>query len=517
MSPPHRPRPVVLCILDGWGERLEREDNSILLARTPNWHRFLEASPHAQLQASESFVGLPEGQMGNSEVGHMNIGAGRVVMQDLPRIDQAVKDGSLARNTVLAQFAAKLKASGGTAHLLGLISPGGVHSHQDHIAALAHSLNESGIKVAVHAFLDGRDTPPRSALDYLAKFARDIEGAASIATVTGRYYAMDRDKRWDRVEKAYRALVEAQGETAASAPAAIVQAYAGDKNDEFVLPTVIGHYRGMQDGDGVLGCNFRADRMRQIMTALVDPEFSGFPRQRVMRFAATASLTEYSAALKKFLRALFPPQDLSETFGELVARAGLTQLRIAETEKFAHVTYFFNGGREAEFPGETRILVPSPNVATYDLKPEMSAPEVTDRLVAAIAAERFDVIVVNYANTDMVGHSGDLAATIKAVEAVDQCLGRLAAAVTKQGGCLLITADHGNAEMMRDEATSQPHTAHTTNPVPLLLVNPPPSISGLGDGRLADIAPTLLALLGLPQPKAMTGHSLIKTTPRAGT
>ena len=511
MQKPTRPRPVVLCILDGWGERQDRADNAILQAKTPNWDRFMKGSPHARLQASELFVGLPKGQMGNSEVGHMNLGAGRVVLQDLPRIDEAIADGSLAKSRALEEFIAALKQSGGAAHLMGLMSPGGVHSHQHHLAALARLLDGAGIAVKVHAFLDGRDTPPKSAADYLAKFAADTADLkrVSIATVTGRYFAMDRDKRWDRVEKAYAALVDAQGDKAADAKAAVQQGYAAGKSDEFVPATVVGGYAGMKDGDGVLCGNFRADRVREILTALLDPAFSGFKRGRTVRFAAALGLTEYSAELNPFVKTIFPPEDLTDTFGEVVSKAGLTQLRIAETEKYAHVTFFFNGGREQEFQGESRILVPSPKVATYDLKPEMSAPEVTDELVAAIDARRFDVIIVNYANTDMVGHSGDIAAAIKAVEAVDQSLGRLADAVTRAGGALLITADHGNAETMRDPETGQPHTAHTLNPVPLLLVNPPAGVAGLRDGRLADIAPTLLALLGLRQPAAMTGRPLV--------
>ena len=516
-EPAHRPRPLVLCILDGWGERTDAADNGILLAKTPNWDRFLKTAPHAHLQASETFVGLPKGQMGNSEVGHMNLGAGRVVMQDFPRIDKAIEDGSLAANAALRGFIAAIKKSGGTAHLLGLISPGGVHSHQDQIAALAKVLDAAGVAVAVHAFLDGRDTPPKSAEAYLEKFARDVAACKKlrIATVSGRYYAMDRDKRWDRVAKSYAALCDGQGEHAPDPAAAIAQSYAKDKTDEFVLPTVIGDYRGMKDGDGVLSANFRADRVREILTALLDPGFAGFPRRRVVRFAAAAGMTEYSAELNSFLATLFPPETLNDTFGEIVARAGLTQLRIAETEKYAHVTFFFNGGREAEFPGENRILVPSPKVATYDLQPEMSAPEVTDKLVEAIDAGRFDVAVVNYANADMVGHTGDLKAAIKAVETVDRCLGRLAEAVTRAGGALLITADHGNIETMRDPATGQPHTAHTTNPVPIILVNPPSGAAALRDGRLCDVAPTLLKLLDLPQPKAMTGRALLSLRERA--
>jgi 2,3-bisphosphoglycerate-independent phosphoglycerate mutase len=514
MGPPSkRPRPVVLCILDGWGCRAECEDNAICEAKTPAWHRFLAASPHALLQASETFVGLPKGQMGNSEVGHMNIGAGRVVLQDLPRIDRAIADGSLARNPRLAEFIAALKKGGGAAHLMGLMSPGGVHSHQNHIVALAEHLLKAGLPVRVHAFLDGRDTPPNSARSYVSDFVAQTRNFANveIATVTGRYFAMDRDKRWDRVEKAYRCLVDGEGRRAESADAAVAEAYAAGESDEFVRPTRVGSYQGMRDGDGILMANFRADRVREILSALLDSGFTGFARPRTVKFAAALGMTEYSVELKRFLQALFPPEDLEDTLGEVVSKAGLTQLRIAETEKYAHVTFFLNGGREQEFAGETRILVPSPKVATYDQKPEMSAYEVTDRLVEAIDAGGFDVIVVNYANTDMVGHTGDLAAAIKAVEAVDRCLGRLADAVARAGGTLLITADHGNAEMMRDPQTGERHTAHTLNPVPLVLVNPPAGITGVMDGRLADIAPTLLVLLGLPKPVSMTGKALVQS------
>jgi 2,3-bisphosphoglycerate-independent phosphoglycerate mutase len=510
-----RPRPVVLCILDGWGERPpeqgHREDNAIERAKTPVWHGFMRRWPHAHLDASEHYVGLPDGQMGNSEVGHTNLGAGRVVVQDLPRIDQAIQDGSIRDLPALQEFIAKLKASGGTAHLMGLMSPGGVHSHQHQIAALAAILAEAGLKVAVHAFLDGRDTPPKSAVGYLQQFHKDTAGHGSVrlATVAGRYYAMDRDKRWDRVEKAYRALTAADGEKNPDAVKAVEAAYARGETDEFVLPTVVGDYAGMRDGDGLLFGNFRADRIREIAAALVDPGFDGFKRDRRIEFAAAVGLTEYSEELNRFLRTLFQPENLHDTFGEVVADAGLKQLRIAETEKYAHVTFFFNGGRETVFPGEERILVPSPKVATYDKQPEMSAPEVTDKVVEAIGSGRFDVVVLNYANTDMVGHTGDIPAAVKAVEAVDACLGRLAEAVEAMGGTLVVTADHGNAEMMRDPETGEPHTAHTLNPVPFIVVNPPMTVSRIDNGRLADVAPTLLDILGLEQPAAMTGHSLI--------
>ncbi len=508
---PLRPRPVVLCILDGWGERKAAADNAITQAKTPVWQRLMARWPHAHLQASEHFVGLPDGQMGNSEVGHTNLGAGRVVMQDLPRIDDAIAAGKIAEMPALNDFIAKVKAKNGAAHVFGLMSPGGVHSHQGQIAALCRILAKAGLKVAVHAALDGRDTPPQSAIGYLKQFTADTGGAGDIriATVSGRYYAMDRDKRWDRVEKAYAMLTEAVGRKAPDPIAAVETAYAQGETDEFVLPTAIGDWAGMNSGDGLLLANFRADRIREIAAALVDPSFSGFARDKLVEFSAALGLVEYSEDLNRFLATLFPPENLDDTFGEVISRAGLTQLRIAETEKYAHVTFFFNGGRETVFPGEERILVPSPKVATYDKQPQMSAPEVTDKVVAAIQSGKFDVIVLNYANTDMVGHTGIEAAAEHAVEAVDACLGRLAQAVEAAGGVLVITADHGNAEMMRDPETGAPHTAHTTNPVPFIVVNAPPSIRQVQNGRLADVAPTLLALLALPRPSAMTGHSLL--------
>jgi 2,3-bisphosphoglycerate-independent phosphoglycerate mutase len=505
------PRPVVLCILDGWGERPNADDNAISRAETPVWHRLMARWPHSHLEASEHYVGLPDGQMGNSEVGHTNLGAGRIVMQDLPRIDAAVKSGAIATMPPLTEFIAKVKAKGGTAHVLGLMSPGGVHSHQSQIAALCRILADAGLAVAVHAVLDGRDTPPQSALGYLKRFMADTEGAGhiKIATISGRYYAMDRDKRWDRVEKAHLMLTEAIGHRARDPLAAVEAAYARGETDEFVLPTAIDDYTGMTVGDGLLLANFRADRIREIGAALLDPDFSGFARNKQIAFSGALGLVEYSEELNRFLATLFAPENLEDTFGEIVSRAGLKQLRIAETEKYAHVTFFFNGGRETVFPGEERILVPSPKVATYDQQPQMSAPEVTDKVVAAIGSGKFDVIVLNYANTDMVGHTGFIDAAMHAVEAVDQCLGRLAEAVEAQGGTLVITADHGNAEMMRDPETGEPHTAHTLNPVPFIVVNPPLSVHRITNGRLADVAPTLLDLLGLKQPPAMTGHSLI--------
>lgn len=515
----NRPRPVVLCVLDGWGHREEREDNAIAQADTPNWDRLVRECPTALLETSGLAVGLPEGQMGNSEVGHMNLGAGRVVMQDLPRIDAAIASGAIAGNPVLVKAIDCLKRSSGRLHLMGLMSPGGVHSHQDQMAAVARIVAEAGVPVLVHAFLDGRDTPPQSAKDFLTKFLADVAGRdVAVVTVSGRYYAMDRDKRWDRVQKAYDAMVLGEGERAADPVAAVARSYAAGTNDEFVLPTVIGGYTGMRDGDGVMMGNFRADRAREILAALVDPAFAGFSRRKVADLACRIGMTEYSTELNRFLEALFPAEALTHIFGQVVSEAGLTQLRIAETEKYAHVTFFFNGGEERVFPGEDRILVPSPKVATYDLQPEMSAFEVTDKLVEAIGSGKYDAIIVNYANGDMVGHTGFMDATIKAVEAVDACLGRLDEAVRQAGGCMLITADHGNAECMRDHETGQPHTAHTVGKVPLVLVNPPAGVRALRDGRLADVAPTLLALIGLPQPREMTGTPLIAdAAPRRAT
>ncbi|MDX2073334.1 MAG: 2,3-bisphosphoglycerate-independent phosphoglycerate mutase [Alphaproteobacteria bacterium] len=502
-----RPKPVVLMILDGWGHNHSPDHNAIAAARTPNMDALMRDYPHGLINASELHVGLPEGQMGNSEVGHMNIGSGRVIMQELPKIDAAIANGALEKQ--LAQH--KMP---GTMHLLGLLSPGGVHSHQMHMAALANMLAAHGTHVYVHLFLDGRDTPPQSALEYIAQFERDIAARANIeiATVSGRYYAMDRDKRWDRVSKAYETLVSAEGERFASAHQAVEEAYSQGITDEFIKPYVIGDYAGMIDGDGLLCANFRADRVREILSALLITEFPDFARSKTVRFSSAIALTEYSSTLAKYMTVLFPPESLTDILGEVVSKAGLKQLRIAETEKYAHVTFFFNGGREQEFPGEERILVPSPKVATYDLQPEMSAPEVTDKLVASIEAEAFDLIVVNYANTDMVGHSGNIAAATQAVEAVDACVGRVVEAALARGGAVLITADHGNAEMMYDDDTRQPHTAHTLNLVPAILISK--ALYGkkitIPEGRLGDVAPTILQWLQLPQPPAMTGTSLLK-------
>lgn len=502
--------PVMLVILDGWGHRAETVDNAVALARTPNFDALWASCARNHLRTSGLDVGLPEGQMGNSEVGHLNIGAGRVVMQDLPRIDTAIRDGTLAAMPPLGDFVARMQASGGTAHLIGLVSAGGVHSHQRHALALARILDEAGIPVAMHAWTDGRDTAPRAAGDSIAVVEQGLSGLsnARIASITGRYFAMDRDHRWERVEQAWRAMVLAEGNPAETAAAAITACHAADKHDEFLPASVLPGHAGMADGDGILCFNFRADRVRQILAALLDPGFAGFARPRAPRFAAALGLVEYSRELNPLIGTVFPPQSMADILGAVVSAAGRTQLHMAETEKYPHVTYFLNGGEETPFGGETRIMVPSPKVATYDLQPEMSAPELTEMAVEAIASGEHDLIVLNFANADMVGHTGSLAAAIRACEAVDRGLGDIADAIRAEGGALLVTADHGNAELMRDPANDGPHTSHTTNPVPVLLMGGPPD-AVLREGRLADIAPTLLALMEIDQPAAMTGRSLL--------
>jgi 2,3-bisphosphoglycerate-independent phosphoglycerate mutase len=498
----------MLVIFDGFGWREESADNAVRLAKTPTFSGLWESCPHAFLHTSGGDVGLPGGQMGNSEVGHLNIGAGRVVKQELVRIAEAVQDGSIARAPAFTALVDALKKTGGTCHLLGLVSPGGVHAHQDHGAALAGYLQKAGCKTVVHAITDGRDTPPQSAGEDLVRLRAALPEGVPIATVVGRYFAMDRDNRWDRVAQAYAAIADAEGARVPTPEAAIQAAYAKGKFDEFVPASVIGDYAGMKDGDALLCFNFRADRVREILAALLDPAFDGFPRKHAVKFAAAAGMTRYSDALAPFLGVLFAHETLHNILGEVVANAGKTQLRMAETEKFAHVTYFLNGGQETLYKGEDRIMVPSPKVATYDLQPEMSAPELTDKAVAAIDSKKYDLIVLNFANPDMVGHTGVLAAAIKAVETVDAGLGRIAEAIRRQGGALLLTADHGNCELMKDPETGGPHTAHTTNPVPVLLMGG--DAKSIQDGRLADLAPTLLDLMGIQQPQEMTGHSIIR-------
>ncbi len=505
------PKPVVLCILDGWGERDGGDDNAIFHGHTPCWDKMRNAYPTTTLGASSEDVGLPAGQMGNSEVGHMNIGAGRVVMQDLPLIDAAVADGTIADNAALTEMIEALQANGRVCHLMGLVSPGGVHSHQDHLVALAKIICDAGVPVRLHAFLDGRDTAPSSGRDYVAEVIKQTSALDDfkIVTVTGRYYAMDRDTNWDRVIKAYKAITGGVGAMAIDALSAIDNSYDNGVTDEFMLPAVMGGYHGVADGDAVFMFNFRADRAREIMASLVDPDFDGFERNHMFKFSARLGLREYSSLLGHYMEALFPNRKLDNVLGQVVSDQGLTQLRIAETEKYAHVTFFFNGGREQEFDGEERILVPSPKVATYDLQPEMSAVEVTDNLVEAIECTRFDLIIVNYANGDMVGHTGVFEAAVKAAETIDSCLARLENALIEVGGVMLVTADHGNAERMLDTENGGPHTAHTLSPVPVILVNPPAPGIVLKNGALSDVAPTLLELLQIDQPGDMTGTSLI--------
>jgi len=500
-------RPVMLVIMDGFGWREDNADNAVNQAATPVFDRLWSQGPHAFLRTCGWDVGLPEGQMGNSEVGHLNIGAGRVVMQELPRIYAAIEDGSIAVTPAIQTLIASLRRSGGTCHLMGLVSPGGVHAHQNHAVDIARILTEAGVPVAFHVFTDGRDTPPQSGRDYLAKLSNDLPAGVEIATVCGRYFAMDRDKRWDRVQKAYDVMVSGEGPRASAPDAVFAASYAAGVTDEFIPPTVIGGYTGMQDGDAIFSFNFRADRIRQLYDSLLDTSFSGFPRSRVIRFACAVGMTRYSDHLADRLEVVFAPQSLDDLLGDVVSAAGRRQLRMAETEKYPHVTYFLNGGREAALPGEDRIMVPSPKVATYDLQPEMSAPELTDKAVEAIGSGKYDLIVLNFANPDMVGHTGDLAAAIKAVETVDASVGRIEAALARAGGVLLATADHGNCETMRDPITGEPHTAHTLNVVPVVLAGL--ANASLSDGRLADLAPTLLMLMGLEQPALMTGHSLV--------
>lgn len=500
-------RPVMLTILDGWGWREEEADNAVRLARTPVFDRLWQEFPRAFLKASGKAVGLPEGQMGNSEVGHLNIGAGRVVMQELPRIGDAVESGSIAREPAFAAFVEEVRARGGVCHLLGLVSDGGVHAHMDHALGVAKILCAQGLEVVVHIITDGRDTAPRSGAEFVKAFVQALPKGARVGSVSGRYYAMDRDNRWERVSKAYFAMVKGQGAAFAEAGEVLADAYSQDVGDEFVVPAVVGGYTGMKDGDGIFCFNFRADRVREIMSALVDPAFSGFERGVPVAFSAVAGMTHYSDELAKMMKVIFSPQSLVNGLGEVVAAAGRKQVRMAETEKYPHVTYFFNGGVEQPYDGEDRVLVASPKVATYDLQPEMSAVELTDKAVAAIESGAYDLIVLNFANPDMVGHTGIPEAVMKAVETVDSCLGRIAGAIEKAGGAMLVTADHGNCELMKDPETGGPHTAHTTNLVPVVLMGA--GNVKLQDGKLADLAPTLLALMGIAQPAEMTGETLV--------
>ncbi|CUH23148.1 2,3-bisphosphoglycerate-independent phosphoglycerate mutase [Jannaschia seosinensis] len=500
-------KPVVLCILDGWGISDRPEQSAPDQADTPNFDRLMATCPNATLTTFGPAVGLPEGQMGNSEVGHMNIGAGRVVWMDLGLIDKAIADDTFADEQALRDWIADLRQSGGRAHLMGVISDGGVHGHIEHLMAAARAIVAEGIPVLIHAITDGRDVAPRSAETFEEHLRREIPAGAEVVTVTGRYFAMDRDNRWDRVERAWATMVWGEGEHVESAAAAIATARELDQSDEFIEPTVIGDYEGMRDGDGVFCLNFRADRAREILAALADPDFDAFETRDRPKLHMLG-MVDYSTRHETYMRTVFPKQTIPNTLGHWVAEKGLTQFHCAETEKYPHVTFFLNGGREDAEAGEDRVMPKSPDVATYDMKPEMSAGEVTDHFVEAVE-KGYDLIVVNYANPDMVGHTGDLAAATRACEAVDAGLGRVLAALEKTDGAMIVCADHGNCETMVDPETGKPHTAHTLNPVPVILWGGPEG-AALHDGKLGDLAPTLLALMGVDKPKEMTGESLLE-------
>ncbi len=502
-------RPVLLCILDGWGYREDVTDNAIARGNTPNWDAMVKNRPMSLLGTSGEDVGLPDGQMGNSEVGHMTIGSGRVILQDLPRINSEITGGTLAGNPRLQDLISKLKISGGACHIAGLLSPGGVHSHQNHLVALCKILSENGISVHLHGFMDGRDTPPTSGSEYVKDVQTTLSSLQNvqISTLCGRYFAMDRDQNWDRVSIAWNAIFSGTDKGMTDPAQAISEAYETGETDEFLKPRIAENYKGIQDGDAFLMANFRADRARQFLDALVNDNFDGFDRGDMPSLTSVTGMIEYSAALAPLIPALFPPVNIRNTLGETVAAAGRTQLRIAETEKYAHVTFFLNGGEEQVYQGEERILIPSPKVATYDLQPEMSAPEVESNLLKSIADATFDMIVVNFANPDMVGHTGIMEAAIKAVETIDGCIGRLSDAVEKAGGVMLVTADHGNIELMKDPDSQKPHTAHTTNLVPFVLAVGDPALK-LENGTLADVAPTVLSFMELDIPDNMTGKNL---------
>ena len=501
-------KPLVLMILDGFGIAPD-EGNAIVAAKTPNLDKILKENPVTQIGASGMDVGLPDGQMGNSEVGHTNIGAGRIVYQELTRITKSAQDGDMEKNEALVKAMSSAKENGKALHFLGLLSDGGVHSHNTHLYALLEMAKKMGLTdVYIHCFLDGRDVPPSSGKGYVEELQAKLAeiGVGKVATVMGRYYAMDRDNRWERVEKAYAAMVYGEGEHAACPVCAVQESYDKEVTDEFVVPVVCEGAAPISAGDSVIFYNFRPDRAREITRTLVDPDFTGFERKKGFFPLTYVCMTQYDATMPN-VEVAYKPESLKNTFGEYISKQGMTQLRIAETEKYAHVTFFFNGGVEKQYPGEDRILVKSPAVATYDLQPEMSAYEVTDKMVEAVKSGKYDALILNYANCDMVGHTGVFEAAVKAVEAVDTCVGRVVDAVKEMGGCVLLTADHGNADKMLDEDGS-PFTAHTTNPVPFCVINHDCTLRK--GGVLADIAPTMLKVLGLPQPSEMTGKSIIE-------
>ncbi|MES0863440.1 2,3-bisphosphoglycerate-independent phosphoglycerate mutase [Ruegeria sp. SCPT10] len=500
------PKPVVLCILDGWGLSDDMQANAPYLADTPTFDAIMKG-PHSTLITHGPDVGLPSGQMGNSEVGHTNIGAGRVVAMDLGQIDLAIEDGSFFDNDALQAFITKVKAAGGTAHLMGLASDGGVHGHVNHIVAAAKAITDAGVPVALHAVTDGRDVAPKSALTYVAELKERLPEGTRIVSVSGRYFAMDRDNRWERVSQAYDAMIKGQGRAASTTHGAVDHAYTQSETDEFITPTVLDGYQGIKDGDGFFCLNFRADRAREILRAIGEPGFADFDTGPRPVLSALLGMVEYSDGHNDYMTTVFPKRAIVNTLGEWVAKQGLRQFRLAETEKYPHVTFFLNGGKEVPEGGEDRDMPKSPKVATYDLQPEMSSAEVTAKFVEAIEAG-YDLIVTNYANPDMVGHTGDLQAAIKACEAVDQGLAQVVEALNKVGGAMIVTADHGNCEVMVDPETGGPHTAHTLNPVPVALVGGSEG-TVLRSGRLSDLAPTLLDLMNLPKPPEMTGESLI--------
>ena len=499
--------PVILCIMDGWGHRTDPAHNAVALANTPVFDRLWASCPHSFLAASGADVGLPDGQVGNSEVGHMNIGAGRVVKQDLPRLNDATKDGSLAAHPALKRLAKSLTSTRGTVHVIGLVSPGGVHAHQDHMIAVIKGLTESGVPVVVHGFTDGRDVLPRDAGVSLPDFLSRLPENATLGSLSGRYFGMDRDHRWDRTQKAYDAIALGQAEFHADDGLQALQAgYVRGESDEFQQATIVGGYTGMRSGDGLVMMNFRADRARQILDCFYRPETTSCKIQPIS-LGLAFGMTSYSVGLDEFVTPLYPPVELADTLGEVVAAAGRRQLRLAETEKYPHVTFFLNGGDETMRDGEDRVLVQSPNVPTYDQSPQMSAAGVLAKAMASIEAKSHDLLVINFANPDMVGHTGDLEAAVAAVETVDACVGELVAAIEATQGQMLLTADHGNCEVMWDNKAQSPHTAHTTNLVPLILINGNDG-TNLTDGKLADIAPSLLAMMGIKQPTSMTGKTL---------
>ena len=501
--------PIALIIMDGYGLNPETKGNAIYEAKKPYLDRYFKEYPNSKLSASGLSVGLPDGQMGNSEVGHTNIGAGRVVYQMLVKITKDIEDGTFFENTALVDAMSSAKESGKALHLMGLLSDGGVHSHQKHLVGLIEMAHRMGLeKVYVHTFHDGRDVPPTSGVDFMSELVSDMEriGTGKIATISGRYYAMDRDNAWDRVEKAYNAMVLGEGKEERDPVEAIRKSYADGVTDEFIVPTVIDKEGTIKDGDSVIMFNFRPDRARQITRTFVDPDFNGFERKNGYFKLNFVCMAQYDAEMPN-VSVAYPPEQLTMTFGEYISKLGMTQLRIAETQKYAHVTFFFNGGEERQFDGEDRILIKSPDVATFDMKPEMSAPEVCDAVCKAIDEDKYDVIILNYANCDMVGHTGVMDAAVKAVETVDSCVGKMVDKLLEKGGKAIITADHGNADCLVDPETNDVFTAHTTNPVPMIVI-------GAGDvkvkdGKLCDLCPTMLDMMGIDKPEEMTGESLI--------